>query len=129
MNVHSNENSLDVHIPSGIHIIADCQGVDPNLLNDGKALQVILIDSLRETGAHILEIRIQKFQPNGVTLLAILAESHASIHTYPSLGVAMLDLFTCGNVKAHLGMEKLLASLQPKQHHITVVNRNLSQFE
>ncbi|MGK7933270.1 MAG: adenosylmethionine decarboxylase [Microcystaceae cyanobacterium] len=128
MDVHSTQKSPDVHIPSGLHIIADCKGVNPNLLNDGDALQAILIDSLKDTGAHILEIRVQTFQPSGITLFAVLAESHASIHTYPTLGVAMLDLFTCGNIKARLGMEKLLTSLQPTHHHITVVERNLIQF-
>ncbi|MGK7945917.1 MAG: hypothetical protein AB4058_15750 [Microcystaceae cyanobacterium] len=59
MNVHSMQKPLDVHTPKGVHIIADCKGINPDLLNDGDALQLLLIDSLKETGAHILEIRVQ----------------------------------------------------------------------
>jgi S-adenosylmethionine decarboxylase len=38
-----------------------------------------------------------RFQPHGVTGLALLAESHISIHTWPESGYAAVDVFTCGD--------------------------------
>lgn len=125
MEFDSDRRYFDHYLASGIHIIADCQGIDEKLLNDGKLLKNILVESLKITGATILELRVKAFQPSGVTVFAILAESHASIHTYPALGVAMLDLFTCGKIDAILGMKKILEQLQPKQSSIQVINRNL----
>lgn len=47
------------------------------------------------SGATLLRITGHKFEPEGVTILALLAESHASIHTWPSQGYAAVDLYTC----------------------------------
>ena len=65
------------------------------------------------------------FQPSGVTIFVLLAESHASIHTYPALGVAMLDMFTCGNINSQLGMDNILDNLKPTQSNIKIVERNV----
>ena len=48
------------------------------------------------TGATVLQVICQRFAPQGVTALALLAESHASLHTYPEAGLAFWDCFTCG---------------------------------
>ena len=44
----------------------------------------------------LLDISSHKFQPHGVTAVALLAESHISIHTWPENGMAVCDVFTCG---------------------------------
>ncbi len=49
------------------------------------------------TGATILQMSSRKFDPQGVTALVLLAESHASLHTYPESGVLFWDCFTCGD--------------------------------
>ena len=45
----------------------------------------------------LLGIQSHKFQPQGVTAVALLAESHISIHTWPENGMAICDVFTCGD--------------------------------
>ena len=37
-----------------------------------------------------------EFDIQGVTAIALLAESHISIHTWPEKGMAVCDVFTCG---------------------------------
>ena len=58
-----------------------------------------------------------QFQPQGVTGLALLAESHISIHTWPESGYAAVDVFTCGD---HTMPEQacaiLCSELQAKRH-------------
>lgn len=82
---------------NGRHLILDLYGCDPDILDDYGELQQLLEASLVMAKANILRIIGEKFQPQGVTLLALLAESHASIHTWPQLNYAAIDLYTCGD--------------------------------
>ena len=63
--------------------------------------------------ANILRIIGERFEPQGVTLLALLSESHASIHTWPELSYAAIDLYTCGDTtQTHKAAEFLKKKLQ-----------------
>lgn len=80
----------------GRHLILDLYGCDPGILDDYEELERLLETALNMAGATILRIFGEKFQPQGVTLLALLAESHASIHTWPCERYCAVDLYTCG---------------------------------
>jgi S-adenosylmethionine decarboxylase len=80
----------------GRHLILDLYGCSPDILDDYVELECLLETALNMAGATILRIFGEKFEPQGVTLLALLAESHASIHTWPQLGYCAIDLYTCG---------------------------------
>ena len=43
----------------------------------------------------VLQISKYKFEPQGFTLVALLAESHISYHTFPEKGIISLDIYTC----------------------------------
>ena len=65
--------------------------------------------------ATILRIIGEKFKPQGVTLLALLAESHASVHTWPEIGYCAIDLYTCGDkTQTHRAAEFLKKKLKAK---------------
>lgn len=81
----------------GRHLILDLYDCDQQLLDDYDGLQQMLETALQMSNATILRIIGEKFKPQGVTLLALLAESHASIHTWPELGYVAIDLYTCGD--------------------------------
>jgi S-adenosylmethionine decarboxylase len=80
----------------GRHLILDLYDCDPGILDDYDELTRLLETALNMAGATILRIFGEKFEPQGVTLLALLAESHASLHSWPELGYAAIDLYTCG---------------------------------
>ena len=82
---------------NGRHLILDLYDCDPEILDNYDQLQTYLETALALAGANILRIFGEKFDPQGVTLLALLSESHASIHTWPELGYAAVDLYTCGD--------------------------------
>ena len=66
-----------------------------------------------------------KFDPQGVTAIALLAESHISIHTWPESNYSAVDIFTCGkNMMPELASQYLLESLMAKEHSLRVINRN-----
>ncbi len=100
---------------NGRHLILDLYGCDSEILNDYEELQRLLEASLVLAKANVLRIFGEKFQPQGVTLLALLSESHASIHTWPEIGYCAIDLYTCGNTtQTHRAAEFLKTKLKAK---------------
>ncbi len=98
---------------NGRHLILDLYGCDQGILDDYEELQRLLEASLVMANATILRIFGEKFQPQGVTLLALLAESHASVHTWPELSYCAVDLYTCGDkTKTHRAAEFLKKKLK-----------------
>ena len=98
---------------NGRHLILDLYDCDPGILDDFEELQRLLEASLVMAQATILRIIGEKFEPQGVTLLALLAESHASIHTWPEIGYAAIDLYTCGDkTETHKAAEFLKHKLK-----------------
>jgi len=102
-------------VSNGRHLILDLYDCDPGILDDYEALQRLLEASLVMAKANILRIIGEKFKPQGVTLLALLSESHASIHTWPEIGYCAVDLYTCGDTtNTHKAAEFLKSKLKAK---------------
>ena len=78
------------------HILFDLKDCPFNLLDDARFVRNSLFHASILSESQILKIDFHKFQPQGVTAFAMLAESHISIHTWPEEGVAKCDIFTCG---------------------------------
>ena len=75
---------------NGRHLILDLYDCDQEILDNYDQLSELLETALRMANATILRIIGEKFKPQGVTLLALLSESHASIHTWPEIGYAAI---------------------------------------
>lgn len=79
-----------------LHLIADIAGC--RHLDDPVLIEQALRSAAIAASATVLEVRLHHFGPQqGVTGVALLAESHISIHTWPENGLAAVDLFVCGN--------------------------------
>lgn len=99
------------HSPRGTHTLVDGTTPRVSLLNDGQQLSLLLRDAVERAGATVLEQCIKQFAPQGVTVVLVLAESHASIHTYPEYGAYMVDVFTCGDVAPESAAREFAAAL------------------
>ncbi len=55
-----------------------------------------MVTAALEAGAEIREVAFHKFSPQGVSGVVVISESHLAIHTWPELGYAAVDIFTCG---------------------------------
>ena len=79
------------------HILFDLKGCPFELLDDEQHIKITLYKTVPETKSELLSLQTHKFEPQGVTGFALLAESHISIHTWPEDGIARCDVFTCGD--------------------------------
>lgn len=83
--------------PVGRHVLAELGGIDAAILDDDQRLRTDLAAALTESGAQVRQVVTERFEPQGATVVAVLAESHASIHTWPEHGGMHVDVFTCGD--------------------------------
>ena len=81
----------------GKHCILELYGCDRARLDDEAFLRDTITTAAKRAGATLLNLITHRFEPQGVTGLALLAESHISIHTWPESGYAAVDVFTCGD--------------------------------
>ena len=104
----------------GRHVVVDGTDVVTALLDDKQRLVEILSAACVRAGAAVLGVASHHFTPQGVTALILLAESHASIHTWPEKRAYCADVFTCGNVDPMKIARELCAALGGRARMRTV---------
>ncbi len=110
--------------PSGKHLLVTFKNCAANILDCEDSLRSLVYDASIATGATVLEVCSHKFQPQGVTALTVLAESHASLHTYPESNLVFWDCFTCGTTcKPELSIAILAKALQPQTLEKQLIQR------
>lgn len=111
----------------GRHCIFQLQDGNPTLLNDEDFVKTSLIAAAEAAGATLLQVSTHKFEPQGVTGFALLAESHISIHTWPEHGFAAIDSYTCGeHTNPESACRSLKEAFQSKYGSMQLLNRNFS---
>lgn len=81
----------------GRHVLAEIYGCSSEILNDIHQVEKIMVKAALAAGAEIREVAFHKFSPQGVSGVVVISESHLAIHTWPELGYAAVDVFTCGD--------------------------------
>lgn len=85
---------------AGTHILLDCWKAKN--LDDLELIETAMRSAVEVSGATLLHIHLHHFTPNGgISGVAVLAESHISIHTWPERDYAALDIFMCGDTQPH----------------------------
>ncbi len=108
---------------AGTHLLVDLWGARD--LDDSAAIDRTLRACAEASGATVLGGDFHRFQPNGVSGMLLLAESHISIHTWPERGFAALDLFMCGECDPYAGIEVLKRAFEPEQITLTEHKRGM----
>lgn len=98
---------------AGTHLIVDLWGASN--LDDLETIEQALQEATKAAGATLLRIDLHSFAPTGgITGVAVLAESHISIHTWPERAYAAVDIFMCGNAKPHKALQVIRAAFAPE---------------
>jgi S-adenosylmethionine decarboxylase len=99
---------------AGTHLIVDLWGA--RRLDDLSHIEETLRECVRAAGATLLHIHLHHFTPNsGVSGVAVLAESHISVHTWPETGFAAFDVFMCGDANPHRAVDVLKRAFEPER--------------
>ena len=97
---------------AGSHLIIDLWEAEG--LGDRDRIEQALIDAVKEAGATLLHIHLHTFTDGGgISGVAVLAESHISVHTWPEKGYAAFDVFMCGDAEPRKALGVFKAAFNP----------------
>lgn len=109
---------------AGVHLIVEIWRAKH--LNNLPVIKQILKDAVEACGATLLTIDLHKFSPfDGVSGMAILQESHISIHSWPEYEYAALDIFVCGTIDPYNAIPVLKKGFEPKDIQVVEVKRGI----
>ena len=102
---------------AGIHLLIDFW--EATNLSDRVKVEKALKDAAIAANATIIKSKIKKYSENGgITGILILAESHMSIHTWPELSFAAIDIFMCGSCNPYNCIAALQQAFEPRNTKI-----------
>jgi S-adenosylmethionine decarboxylase len=96
---------------------------DPGILVDSEGLRSLLYRAAAAGGATVLADEFHVFKNGAVTGVLLLAQSHLSIHTWPELLLANIDLLTYGHVDAEAVLAVLREGLGAERLQVVAVTR------
>lgn len=111
---------------AGTHLILDLWGA--RHLDDLDKVETAMRESVELAGATLLHIHLHHFTPNGgITGVAVLAESHISVHTWPERDFAAFDVFMCGDAEPEKAIMVLKRAFRPTRMNISEYRRGVVQ--
>lgn len=112
----------------GRHLVVELSGCDANILRDANFIMDLLTEAAHRCGATIVGKYAERFGGGGgVSAILVIKESHISIHTWPELGYASLDIFTCGEkLDPWKAYELILEKIRPANVGAIEIIRGLS---
>ncbi len=111
----------DGEVFAGTHLILEV--VNGHGLDEEHRIQQAFRDCVTECGATLLHIHTHKFSPQGVSGVAVLAESHISVHTWPEIGYGAFDVFMCGDAQPWKSVEVLKRAFQTQDVRVKELRR------
>lgn len=127
-NVNENDERNDHFIQrdgkqyAGTHLIIDLWGASK--LDNLQVMEQAFREAVTECGATLLHIHMHHFTPNGgISGVAVLAESHISVHTWPERDYAAFDVFMCGDAEPHKAAEILRKAFLPSELSVKEILR------
>ncbi|WP_456325474.1 adenosylmethionine decarboxylase [Desulfonauticus submarinus] len=108
----------------GLHLVLELKGCPFSILDNEEIIKQAIKQASQQSMSTLLSLTSHKFHPMGVTALGLLAESHISIHTWPELGYAAVDVFTCGEFSdPQKACEFLVEFLQAEDYDLITLPR------
>ena len=109
---------------AGTHVVIDLWGARD--LDDLALMEAAFRETVATCGATLLHIHLHHFTPNdGISGVAVLAESHISVHTWPERSFAAFDVFMCGDAKPELAAQVLERYFRPERVTVNALRRGV----
>lgn len=111
--------------PLGVQLLAelwDCR----EEIDDPAKVEEVMLEAARVSGAVIIGSMFHEFEPQGVSGVVVIQESHLTIHTWPEHAYAAIDIFTCGeHVSPWKALEYVAGQFGTDEVHVTQINRGM----
>ena len=115
-------------IYAGKHILLDLWGVKFD--NSVATLKKIIKNAVKLSGATMLHIHLHRFgKEQGISGVAVLAESHISVHTWPERDYIAFDIFMCGDTRPEASATYLIKTLKPKKEILKKIKRGVIKID
>jgi S-adenosylmethionine decarboxylase len=109
----------------GQHVIIELWGCNHGI-NDADLVRTAMLDAVRAARATLLDLQVHTFSPHGVTGVAVLTESHLSVHSWPEYGYLAADVFTCGDTtRPKAAAEVLRQYFEPTEFEVKELKRGV----
>ncbi len=112
----------------GKHYYGEAYGIDKDVLADENSLRNIVIKAAEIANMHLVEVNSWKFKggdKEGVSVIALVLESHIAVHTWPAYGYATIDVYTCGEQSDPLSAFRyIISQLKPKRYTLNYSDRS-----
>ena len=108
-------------------LLVDVYGCKADV-DDEEFLLATLEEASDAVGSRIVKKITQRFEPVGVSVILILAETHMSIHTWPEHSYAAVDVFFCSEGKdPHIAWDVIKKRLQPESFELKELTRSIGE--
>ncbi|NNE88452.1 MAG: adenosylmethionine decarboxylase [Silicimonas sp.] len=111
------------HYSAGTHLIIEVKSAKG--LDDKARIERAFRACIAATGSTLLHLHLHRFQPHGVSGVAVLAESHITIHTWPELGYGAFDVFMCGKADPWRTIDVLAQAFETRDIEVKEISRGL----
>lgn len=113
----------------GKHVYANLYDLDPKVINDEELLRNVVVEAAKLANMTVVDVRSWKVSGHkgGVSVLALILESHIAIHTWIEYRYATVDVYTCGERSdPWKAFEHIVNVLKPKSFKVFYADRSLS---
>ncbi|PUA33632.1 MAG: adenosylmethionine decarboxylase [Zestosphaera tikiterensis] len=111
----------------GKHYYANLYDIDVKAASDEEGLRKAVLEAVDRAKMHLVEIKSWKFggKKGGVSVIALVEESHIAVHTWLEYRYATVDVYTCGEQSDPLkGIEVIIEFLKPKNYKLMYADRS-----
>ena len=103
----------------GKHVYGNLYDCDPKILSDEEFLRWMVVEAARISKCHLYEVKSWKFggEKGGVSVIALVTESHIAVHTWIEYQYATVDVYTCGSKSdPEAAFDFIVSQLKPRDY-------------
>ncbi len=111
----------------GKHVFGNLYDIDPNLLLDKDYLEKLVLEAVKIANMKLVEAKSWSFggKKGGVSVLALVEESHIALHTWSEYNYATLDVYTCGEQSdPQAAFDYIVKNIKPKRYQVFYADRS-----
>ena len=127
----SKEVTIEEDRVIGKHLYANMYGIETNILENEEFLKDLVLKAVEAAHSTLIEIKSWKVggKKGGVSVIALVNESHIALHTWIEYSYATLDIYTCGaHTDPWAAFNLIIKALKPRKYKVGYADRSQMDF-